>query len=319
MSDNIVVSVICIAYNQEKYIRECLDSVLCQKTDFKFEIIVQDDASSDNTVAIIKEYAEKYPKLIVPVLHTENQFSKYGYIVFDDVLTIARGDYIAFCECDDFWCDDNKLQMQVDILRNNPNCHICVNKVGSCKENGEPLSSELPSYQLNTAVYHPEYLLEKGLEFQLSGTLFLRNDFEKYNNSKFGFFISPTPTDTKLYLYFISLCDYYYCDRITSIHRSASIGSWSSNQSKLTLGRRIEYFNNRIELYELYDKYTEGKFSEIIEKKIDKEKTYLLALKGDFSFIINVLKYKPSKIKTKELFYLFAESRFPKLIKYLKH
>ena len=315
MKDDILVSVICLAYNHEKYIRECLDSIVCQKTDFKFEIIVQDDVSSDKTVEIIKEYADKYPDIIIPLLHTENQYSKYGYVVFDDVLSVANGKYIAFCECDDFWCDENKLQMQVNILKKNPDCHICVNKVGSCKENGEPLSSVLPSYKLISGKYEPEILLEKGLEFQLSGSMFVKDDFADCNNCKSGYFICPTPTDTKIYLYFISIGKYYYSDVITSVHRSASIGSWSENQSILTTEKRIQYFKNRIELYKLYDEFTNGRFAEIIQMKINKEETYLFALQGKISFVFGILKYRFSKAKSKELLFLYLNAKFPKLLR----
>ena len=75
MKDDIMVSICCITYNHEKYIREALDSFLMQNTDFKYEIVIHDDASTDNTANIIREYEEKYPDIIKPIYQKENQYS----------------------------------------------------------------------------------------------------------------------------------------------------------------------------------------------------------------------------------------------------
>ena len=88
-----MVSIVCITYNHEQYIRKALDSFLMQKTKFKFEVIVHDDASTDKTTDIIREYAEKYPDIIHPIIQKDNQYSK-GICVFSEYIYIllARGD-----------------------------------------------------------------------------------------------------------------------------------------------------------------------------------------------------------------------------------
>ena len=97
-----------------------------QKTNFKYEIIIHDDASTDGTTEIIKEYAEKYPDLITPIFQTENQYSKglrgfYARFVFPK----AKGKYIALCDGDDYWADSLKLQKQVDFLETHHDYAIC--------------------------------------------------------------------------------------------------------------------------------------------------------------------------------------------------
>lgn len=126
MSEEILVSVICTAYNHEKYIRSALDGFVMQKTSFPFEVLINDDASTDGTAAIIREYAEKYPDIIVPVYQTENQYSKNVSIISNILLPMARGKYIAFCEGDDYWTDENKLQMQIDFLESHSDYIACV-------------------------------------------------------------------------------------------------------------------------------------------------------------------------------------------------
>ena len=115
-----LVSICCATYNHERYIRDVIDGFLMQKTTFPIEIIIHDDASTDETARIVKEYAEKHPDLIVPIFQTENQYSKNKESIFAwFVYPRSRGKYIALCEGDDYWVDPIKLQKQVDYLEKN--------------------------------------------------------------------------------------------------------------------------------------------------------------------------------------------------------
>lgn len=125
----ILVSVICLTYNHERYIRECVDSLINQKTSFKYEILIHDDCSTDKTTQILKEYERRYPKIIRIILQNENQYTKGKRIVEEIVLPIANGRYIAFCEGDDYWIDSKKLQKQTDALKEYPECWICAHNV----------------------------------------------------------------------------------------------------------------------------------------------------------------------------------------------
>lgn len=117
-----LVSVICETFNQEKYIRDCLEGFIKQKTDFIFEVLIHDDASTDKTQVIIKEYCIAHPTLIKPVFQKENQYSQ-GVSIWETIqYPRAQGKYIAFCEGDDYWTDHLKLQKQVDFLEANPEC-----------------------------------------------------------------------------------------------------------------------------------------------------------------------------------------------------
>lgn len=118
-----IVSLVCITYNQEKYIKDTLKGFLIQKTVYPFEIIIHDDASTDKTVAIIKEYYEKYPSIIKLVLQEKNQYSQ-GKKVTPMAVNYANGEYIALCEGDDFWIDEYKLQKQIDVFLKNTNISL---------------------------------------------------------------------------------------------------------------------------------------------------------------------------------------------------
>lgn len=120
-----LVSVRCITYNHEPYIAQALDGFLMQKTNFPFEVIVHDDASTDRTADIVREYEKKHPKIIRAIYQTENQYSKRDGSIGRIMNAACRGRYIAICEGDDYWIDGNKLQMQVDFLEANPEYGMC--------------------------------------------------------------------------------------------------------------------------------------------------------------------------------------------------
>lgn len=124
-NDYIMVSVQCLAYNHEQYIRKCLDGLISQKTNFKYEIIIHDDASTDNTVSIIKEYEAKCPDIIKPIYEKENMYKKNQAKMRQIITERLKGKYIAFCECDDYWTSPNKLQKQVDFLESHSDYSMC--------------------------------------------------------------------------------------------------------------------------------------------------------------------------------------------------
>ena len=122
-----LVSITCLAYNHEKYIRDCLEGFLFQKTNFPFEVLVHDDASTDTTPVILKEYAAKYPDIIKPILRETNLHSVPGHRSLNLInLDRAQGKYVAMCEGDDFWCSPYKLQKQFDFMEAHPDYSICA-------------------------------------------------------------------------------------------------------------------------------------------------------------------------------------------------
>ena len=117
-----------------------------QKADFRFEAIVHDDASTDNTAAIIREYAEKYPDIIKPIYETENQYSKHDGSLTRIMNAHTRGKYIAMCEGDDYWTDPYKLQKQVDFLESHPDYAMCSSRWDEYFENEKRMSPDIPGY-----------------------------------------------------------------------------------------------------------------------------------------------------------------------------
>lgn len=128
--DTPTVSVCCISYNLEDYISEAIESILKQETDFNYELIIHDDASTDRTQQIIKSYAEQYPDKIRTIFQEKNVCSanegRLGFMFNNYILPETRGEYIALCDGDDYWIDSQKLQKQFDFLKERPDYSACV-------------------------------------------------------------------------------------------------------------------------------------------------------------------------------------------------
>ena len=176
MSEEVKVSVICVTYNHEKYIRQALDSILMQKTTFPFEIRIGEDCSTDATKEILKEYEEKYPNRFCMYYREQNLgATKNEYELFMD----AKGKYIAALELDDIWTDEYKLQKQFDFLEQNPNYIGCSHYFDIIDKNGNVLQEmKDPVLQrfLNKAFTLQDFL-NHGFIFQ-TGTHFYRNIFK---------------------------------------------------------------------------------------------------------------------------------------------
>ena len=109
-----------------------------QQTSFPFEVVIHDDASTDGSAAIIREYATRYPNIFVPIYQTENQYSQGKKVSSTYVFPRARGKYIALCEGDDYWTDPLKLQKQVDFLEANPEYSMCFHSANVfCQSSGQ--------------------------------------------------------------------------------------------------------------------------------------------------------------------------------------
>lgn len=150
-----LVSICCITYNHEQYIKDALDGFVMQKTDFPFEIVLSDDCSTDLTHNVIKEYKLKYPDLIRDVSPQENKgvIDNWKYVHLE-----ARGKYIAFCEGDDYWTDPLKLQKQVDYMKKNPSCSLCATDF-CYQTNTNKNSISSPAYASNIT-FQPQTFLE---------------------------------------------------------------------------------------------------------------------------------------------------------------
>ena len=223
-----LVSVCVITYNHGKYIRQCLDGILMQKVNFPYEILIHDDASPDDTADIIREYWEKYPTVIKPILQTENQYSQ-GRDVSRFNIDRAKAKYIAQCEGDDYWTYDGKLQIQVDFLEEHGEYVGTAHNVRVVDENGVVTRDCLPypRFQKNIFTFSDVEL------FRLPGqtaSLVYRNIYHGLSCDMMSAYYKLLGVgDRKLALLLTLQGDIYCFENILSSYRLVLTGtSWSA-------------------------------------------------------------------------------------------
>lgn len=275
--DTPVVSVCCTCFNHERYIAKALQSFINQNTSFKYEIIVHDDASTDNSANIIREFEAKYPDLIHPIYQKENQYSKKVKITKDIIIPRAKGKYIALCEGDDFWCDPEKLQIQFEYMEEHSDCYLTCHSNLIVDESGKHVISvkKLADYDVDIGF---ELAIRQSPIAHLS-TYFVRKEL----------FYSFTSIKELCPVGDLSLCieaaikgPIHYSNRMMSCYRKMSVSSWSremaSNHEKREkhLLRMINYFEALKSNYPVYVKRIDAVIDEIeLKKRIESERSEL--------------------------------------------
>ena len=257
--DNPTVSILCPAYNHEDYIEEALDSFLIQETDFPFEIIVHDDASTDNTANIVKEYAEKYPHIIKTILQKENQFSKGGNIVLLFLFEKAIGKYYALCEGDDYWIDTKKLQIQIDLMKENPVCDMSFHASEMRLENDKYGKVFANPAKENKVLSASEVILGKG-DIPTASLVFRKDVVSNLPS----FFTDAPVGDYPLQILGSVNGGILYINRVMAVYRQGLSGSWTSRTNNVK--QREKLTRRMIETFDKFDAYLNKQYEDEIKK-----------------------------------------------------
>lgn len=293
--NKIMVSISCITYNQEMYIRDALEGFIKQKTNFNYEVVVHDDASTDKTPEIIREYAKKYPDIIKPIFQEENQYSKGVQISKTYVYPVLKGKYIAECEGDDYWIDENKLQKQVDFLESHPDYSACAHSsiILNCKDGTQKVDYEVKEdctlelqdifdwkekrYQSASLMFRAEYM-DRPKEFHMRNVGDLPLGIYLGINGKIFFFKEPM-----------------------SVYRAQASGAWSVQYNGESIKKREEVCREIGFMLKEIDEYTKGEFHECIQLSQHRREFDLCILKGDYRSAVKnhrvIYKQYPIKIQ----------------------
>lgn len=305
MDNLIMVSVLCLAYNHEKYIRQCLNGFVIQNTSFPFEVLIHDDASTDRTADIIREYEARYPDIIKPVYQAENQHSKHVPIFKNFLLPKAQGKYIALCEGDDCWLDPMKLQKQVDALETYSECKMSVCKVKIIEEDGSETGSCYPSKEVAPGILDSKQFLEAAMKyyFHTSSYVMEKNLYAQFITEPPIFRQVADVGDQPLLLYFGSIGPVYYIGDSMSCYRRNAAGSWTvrthSNHDIL-----VQHSEHMIQMVAEFDKYTNYVYHDICEQRRSDYELYHVCLKRDFKAFFQMTRqdtYRQKPIQKKAI------------------
>ena len=259
--DDIQVSIICNAYNHEKYIRDAMEGFVMQRTTFPFEILVHDDASTDKTADIIREYEKRYPEIVKPIYETVNQYSKRDGSLQRIQYGRVQGRYIALCEGDDYWTDPLKLQKQFDALEANPNVDICASGTKT-DVNGKVQAQVFPSNE--DGLFTPDEVIRGGGGFVATGSLMYRKEVRE-NSLPFFYKMSG---DYPLQITGSLRGGMLYLGAPMSVFRAETIGSWTVRMNQ-NLEARKKHNDRVCEMLQQLNTDTAGKYQKAILEAIN--------------------------------------------------
>lgn len=260
------LTVLVLTYQQVSYIKDCLEGILKQKTNFNIEIIIGEDNSSDGTREICEDYAQKYPDKIRLLLHSRENIIKINsnptplfnflYGTFS-----SRGQYLAICEGDDYWTDPLKLQKQVDFLESNSDCALCYHPTECIDENDTTYNhiKKPPNAEFVQKFSLKEYIQGKGLGVW-TVSIMVKSDCLKELPE--WLFKAPL-TDLAMKLYYAYNGNIGYLPDTMAVYRRRTKGSWS--ELSKTYEWQIYHLESRVNTYKLFNKFSGFKYNNEIK------------------------------------------------------
>ncbi len=268
---NIKVSVWMITYNHENFIAQAIDSILMQKVNFEYEIVIGEDCSTDKTKSILLDYQKKYPEKINLILHKKNIGIAKNMV---ETYKACSGTYIAMLEGDDYWIDKTKLETQINFLDNNPDYVLCYQKVNRVDATGKILATSNPKDKPSSDIAD---ILSRGW-FMNTGTLVFRN----FLIQKFpDFFFRYGSTDYILHVLLAQHGKIGFINSVSSAYRIHQGGITRDFQKNI-----IPFLNKKLLLLEEIDLYLNRNYSK-----------YIRILKKDIHSQLFIHKLNTKKIK----------------------
>lgn len=276
----VMVTIRCITFNQAPYIRQCLDGFVMQKTNFRFEAIVHDDASTDGTADIVREYTKKYPDIIRSIIETENQFNIGGFQQINKMIDpLIRGKYLADCEGDDYWIDPLKLQKQVDFMESHPECSLMLS-------NGKGYYSDIDRFILLNPIpvtesrylTMNEVLLEKGGLIPTASMCLRREMIE----TEPKWCLNAPVGDRPLRMWCAINGRVYYDITPMVVYRKSSLGSFTQQVNTDDVYARC-VLDGMIAFYDAFDINTHYEYHDTIQYIKDREEYSFFCRISDYS------------------------------------
>jgi glycosyltransferase involved in cell wall biosynthesis len=240
--DKFICTVLLITYNHEPYFKQAIESVLEQKTEYKFKIHIFDDASTDGTSDLVRAYEQEYPWLITAFIAEENRGAQDNiWAAFRSVDT----KYCALLECDDYWCAEDKLQMQIDALEENPECSFCAHNTRTLNKGDKFRKTENRKLFVTDPIFAEDGVIVAGdLELLYQGYINHYNsrvirmskvDLNKFENAK-----EVILYDNAQFFYLLTQGNMYYINKVMSMYVQTGLGTFSGDHPMRKIRKHID-------------------------------------------------------------------------------
>ena len=307
MTKNIKVSICCSTYNQRDYIEQALESFIMQKTNFDYEVLVTDDASTDGTIDIIKKYEEKYPHIIKPIYQKENQYSKGIKVGYEYNIKRANGKYIALCEGDDYWIDKYKLQKQVDYMEDNPSCTLCVHSAQIIDGKTNKEIGLVRPYNVTKKCNTEDFIIGGGGFVATNSILFPKAIFK---NPPKWYFSSPVG-DYPMQIFLATQGYAYYIDDNMSAYRVNAKGSWTRSMLEDCENKYSKHYDDMNTMLDQVNKDTKNIYINEINQIKRINNFNVMVIKSEFEKIIKpVFRDLYNNLSKKTKFKIFIKRYF---------
>lgn len=304
---NSVVTVILMTYNHENYIRKALDSILCQKTNFDFDILIHDDCSNDRTFEILSEYKKKNPKINI-IRQESRRFLTDGFnaMIYKYVVPNLHSMFVAYCDGDDYWCDEKKLQKQYDFMINNPEYSMCFHSAFQLKQNNDTSSKWFIKDEGDIDI--SDIINDKPGVCVATSSVFVRtNVFKDFSNWRMSYPVEDVP----LFITAALSGKIHRLADIMCVYRQFSSGSWST-QNKINQQRLLNHHLRIKESLLLFDKETNCQFHDLVVSENEWHDFMIANLNEDYRTIFSKKNKRfVSRMGRKERFLLRIRFRVP--------
>ena len=305
--NDILVSVYCTSYNHADYIAQTIDSILLQECNFKFNVFIIDDCSNDDTGNIIREYCKKYPDKICGILARENTYmhpqrQKIYHHIQREYFT---GDYVALCECDDYWCNIHKLSIQIEYMKKHPDCVMTLHNgiIKNCKNYSE---QTMNSINEERDISVEEIITEKHGNWPTASMVLKRNlCFLR------GIFSNLGIGDWPLRMNAVLKGKIHYFPELMSVYRYMVPGSWTARTYTENPLKLIYHRLRMINFLLNYDLLTKRKYSAAIYVRMHDCLPKIVELQNDdYNEMIKNEMFKLDNANLQEAYDIYISSLF---------
>lgn len=304
------LTVIIMTYNQKDYIAQALESVLSQKIDVDFDILIHDDCSDDGTYEIIADYQNRYPDLIRVIKEDKRRFLKEGFnmMIFNHVVPYINSKYIAYLDGDDYWCDNNKLQKQYDYMTSNPNYSMCFHAAYQLKKDGD-MSSKWFFANEGDIDMSDVVNDQPGIRIATSSIFLTSEAFKDFSEWRKIFPVEDVP----MYMTALLYGNVHRFKEPMSVYRQFSIGSWSS-QNIDNKERVLSHLNGIITGIKMFDAQTKFVYHDMVVRQIESCEFRISYANKDYKEIFSKKNKRfVKRLPRKQRVSLKLQYRFPRL------